>query len=66
MTLRDLVDAIAREHGRKGGEPGRPTLVMPDTSPLRTALPKPTGDALEAVARQADTDEKSIVGTDTP
>lgn len=39
-------------------------LVMTETRPLRTSTPETTGDALEFMARQADTYEKLIYKTD--
>jgi hypothetical protein len=39
-------------------------LVMTATRPLKTSTPETTGDALEFIARQADTYEKLIYKTD--
>jgi hypothetical protein len=39
-------------------------LVMTETRPLKTSTPETTGDALEFMARQADTYEKLIYNTD--
>jgi hypothetical protein len=39
-------------------------LVMTATRPLKTSTPETTGDALEFMARQADTYEKLIFKTD--
>jgi hypothetical protein len=39
-------------------------LVMTATRPLKTSTPETTGDALEFMARQADTYEKLIYKTD--
>lgn len=39
-------------------------LVMTETRPLKTSTPETTGDALEFMARQADTYEKLIYRTD--
>lgn len=39
-------------------------LVMTETRPLKTSTPETTGDALEFMARQADTYEKLIYKTD--
>lgn len=39
-------------------------LVMTETRPLRTTTPETSGDAIHFIARQADTYEKLIFGTD--
>jgi hypothetical protein len=40
------------------------SLVLTETRPLATTTPATSGDAVEFIARQADTYEKHIMGTD--